>query len=169
MPASRARSSSSICRAARAGYRWVLATVGANEAAGYQLATGDAVMAIGGFNGSDPAPTLAEFEKLVAAGEIHYFIGSGYIGSGYIGSGYIGSGYIGSGAGGGPGGAGGSSAGTQITSWVEAHFSSTTVGRRHRLQSGQPQRIARRGRQRARPGDGWDSWGRARSAALKLL
>ena len=35
-------------------YTWVLATVGANNAAGYQLATGDAVMAIGGFNGSDP-------------------------------------------------------------------------------------------------------------------
>ena len=59
------------------GYRWVLATVGANEAAGYQLATGDAVMAIGGFNGTDPAPTLAQFEKLVAAGEIHYFIAGG--------------------------------------------------------------------------------------------
>jgi hypothetical protein len=84
------------------GYRWVLATVGANEAAGYQLATGDAVMAIGGFNGSDPAPTLAEFEQLVAAGKIHYFIAGG---------------------GGGPGG--GDNA---ITSWVEAHFSSTTVG-----------------------------------------
>jgi hypothetical protein len=84
------------------GYRWVLATVGANEAAGYQLATGDAVMAIGGFNGSDPAPTLAEFEQMVAAGKIHYFIGGG---------------------GGGPGG--GNNA---ITSWVEAHFSSTTVG-----------------------------------------
>jgi 4-amino-4-deoxy-L-arabinose transferase-like glycosyltransferase len=85
------------------GYRWVLATVGANEAAGYQLATGDAVMAIGGFNGSDPAPTLAGFEQLVAAGKIHYFISGG--------------------AGGGTGG--GNNA---ITSWVEAHFSSTTVG-----------------------------------------
>jgi 4-amino-4-deoxy-L-arabinose transferase-like glycosyltransferase len=91
-----------------AGYRWVLATVGANEAAGYQLATGDAVMAIGGFNGSDPAPTLAEFEKLVAAGRIHYFIAGGACG--------------------GPGGAGASGAGSQITTWVEAHFASTTVG-----------------------------------------
>ena len=58
---------------------WVLATVGANEAAGYQLSTGDAVMAIGGFNGTDPAPTLAEFEKLVAAGKIHYFIGGWWL------------------------------------------------------------------------------------------
>ena len=37
-------------------YTWVLATVGANNAAGYQLASGEAVMAIGGFNGSDPTP-----------------------------------------------------------------------------------------------------------------
>jgi hypothetical protein len=88
-----------------AGYRWVLATVGANEAAGYQLATGHAVMAIGGFNGSDPAPTLAQFEALVARGQIHYFVG-----------------------GGGPGGSGASSSASEITSWVEAHFRSTTIG-----------------------------------------
>ena len=35
------------------------------------------MLAIGGFTGSDPAPTLAEFEKLVAAHEIHYFVASG--------------------------------------------------------------------------------------------
>jgi hypothetical protein len=85
----------------------MLATVGANEASGYQLATGRPVMAIGGFNGSDPTPTLAQFEKLVAAGDVHYFV---------------------SGARGGTGGAGGSSSATQITSWVEARFTSTTVG-----------------------------------------
>ena len=94
------------------GYRWVLATVGANEAAGYQLATGQAVMAIGGFNGTDPAPTLAQFEKLVSAGAIHYFIGGG---------------------GGGPGARAGGGAtqsdpASQIAAWVEAHFPSTTVG-----------------------------------------
>jgi hypothetical protein len=91
-----------------AGYRWVLATVGANEAAGYQLATGHAVMAIGGFNGSDPAPTVAQFEALVAAGRIHYFVGSG--------------------GGLGPGRGGASNSASQITSWVKAHFRSTTVG-----------------------------------------
>ena len=31
-------------------------------------------MAIGGFNGSDPSPTLAQFKQYVADGEIHYFI-----------------------------------------------------------------------------------------------
>jgi 4-amino-4-deoxy-L-arabinose transferase-like glycosyltransferase len=93
------------------GHRWILATVGANEAAGYQLATGDAVMAIGGFNGSDPVPTLAEFQRLVAAGDIHYFIAGGAGGTA-----------------GGPGGSGAPGAGSEITSWVESHYPSTTVG-----------------------------------------
>ncbi|HEX6888886.1 MAG TPA: glycosyltransferase family 39 protein, partial [Candidatus Nanopelagicales bacterium] len=39
-------------------YTWVAAAVGANSAAGYQLATQRPVMAIGGFNGSDASPTL---------------------------------------------------------------------------------------------------------------
>ena len=34
-------------------------------------------MAIGGFNGSDPSPTLAQFKAWVAAGRIHYFIAGG--------------------------------------------------------------------------------------------
>ena len=92
-------------------YEWVAAAVGANQAAGYQLATGDAVMAIGGFNGTDPYPPLAQFEKLVAAGKVHYFIGGG--------------------AGGGPaGGPGGGQSGTSsaVSSWVESHFTSQTVG-----------------------------------------
>jgi len=89
-----------------AGYTWVAATVNSNSAAGYQLATGDPVMAIGGFNGTDPAPTLAQFERYVADHEIHYFIAGG---------------------GGGPGtGASGDDA-SRITSWVESHFSATTV------------------------------------------
>jgi 4-amino-4-deoxy-L-arabinose transferase-like glycosyltransferase len=88
-------------------YTWAAAAIGAQNAASYQLATGDAVMAIGGFNGTDPSPTLAQFEKYVADGRIHYFISSG---SG--------------------GGMGGGSSGTssQITSWVEAHFEKVTVG-----------------------------------------
>ncbi|OBB37762.1 glycosyl transferase [Mycobacterium sp. 852002-51961_SCH5331710] len=57
-------------------YTWVAAVVGSNNAAGYQLAVGAPVMAVGGFNGTDPAPTLEEFRSLVAARRIHYFIGS---------------------------------------------------------------------------------------------
>ncbi len=92
-------------------YTWVAATVGANQAAGYQLATGDPVMAIGGFNGTDPYPTLNRFEQLVQEGKIHYFIASGTGGTG---------------AAGGPGAAN-SSASSAIESWVTSHFRSTTV------------------------------------------
>jgi 4-amino-4-deoxy-L-arabinose transferase-like glycosyltransferase len=88
------------------GYTWVAAAVGANSAAGVQLATGEPVLAIGGFNGTDPAPTLAQFEAYVAAGKIHYFLAGG--------------------SGGGPGG--GSSASSPIASWVAAHFTAATVG-----------------------------------------
>jgi hypothetical protein len=55
--------------------RWVAAAISSNQAAGYQLATGDPVMAIGGFNGTDPAPTLAQFQRWVTAGEVHWFVG----------------------------------------------------------------------------------------------
>ncbi len=85
------------------------AAVGSNSAAGYQLATQDPVMAVGGFNGSDPSPTLAQFKAWVVAGRIHYFIASGQGGFG----------------GGGPS-AGGSTA-TQISSWVESTFTAKTV------------------------------------------
>ena len=64
-------------------YSWVAATTGSNSASGYQLATGDPVMAIGGFNGTDPAPTLTQFERYVAEGRIHYYIcGGGGFGGG---------------------------------------------------------------------------------------
>jgi 4-amino-4-deoxy-L-arabinose transferase-like glycosyltransferase len=55
-------------------YTWAAAVVGSNNAAGYQLASGAPVMAVGGFNGTDPAPTLAEFKQYVAERQIHYFI-----------------------------------------------------------------------------------------------
>jgi 4-amino-4-deoxy-L-arabinose transferase-like glycosyltransferase len=56
-------------------YTWAAATIGSNGAAGYQLASGEPVMALGGFNGTDPFPTLARFQQLVADGRIHYFVG----------------------------------------------------------------------------------------------
>ncbi|MFD9318013.1 glycosyltransferase family 39 protein [Streptomyces sp. NPDC060053] len=88
-------------------YTWAAAAIGSQNAASYQLATGDAVMAIGGFNGTDPSPTLAQFKQYVTDGKIHYFISSG---SG--------------------GGMSGSSSGTssQISTWVEANFKKVTVG-----------------------------------------
>jgi 4-amino-4-deoxy-L-arabinose transferase-like glycosyltransferase len=87
-----------------ASYTWVAATEGSEGAAPLELATGDAVMAIGGFNGTDPWPTLAVFKELVAKHEIHYYVGQGSQSFG---------------------GGRGSSA---ITAWVEAHFTKQTVG-----------------------------------------
>jgi 4-amino-4-deoxy-L-arabinose transferase-like glycosyltransferase len=58
-------------------YTWIAATTGSNNAAGYQLETQHPVMPIGGFNGSDPSPTLAQFQQLVAAKEIHWYLASG--------------------------------------------------------------------------------------------
>ncbi|GAA3043059.1 glycosyltransferase family 39 protein [Streptomyces glomeratus] len=89
-------------------YTWVAASIGSQNAASYQLATGDPVMAIGGFNGSDPSPTLAQFQKYVAQGRIHYFISGGGFG--------------------GRGGSGGSGVSSQITSWVEKNFKKVTAG-----------------------------------------
>ena len=63
-----------LLQADGSSYTWVAATVGSQNAASYQLATGLPVMAIGGFNGSDPSPTLAQFQADVAQGRVHYFI-----------------------------------------------------------------------------------------------
>jgi 4-amino-4-deoxy-L-arabinose transferase-like glycosyltransferase len=57
-----------------AKFTWAAAVIGSNNAAGYQLASRAPVMAIGGFNGTDPAPPVGEFKNYVAAGRIHYFI-----------------------------------------------------------------------------------------------
>ncbi len=104
-------------------YSWVAAAVGANTAAGYQLGSGDPVMAIGGFNGTDPDPSLAAFKKLVAEGKVHYFIGGGFGLGGF--GGVFGGGGAPAAAGGGSGGESSDSA--AITSWVESHYQATTV------------------------------------------
>ncbi|QQM20452.1 glycosyltransferase family 39 protein [Rhodococcus sp. P-2] len=91
-----------------AGTTWSAATNGSQSAATYELASNTAVMAIGGWS-SDPAPTLDQFIQYVADGEIHYYIAGGQGGSQRNSQ----------------GGDGTSSA---IQDWVEANFTSTTVG-----------------------------------------
>jgi 4-amino-4-deoxy-L-arabinose transferase-like glycosyltransferase len=88
-------------------YTWAAATVGSNSAAGYQLASGKPVMAIGGFNGTDPAPTLTRFQQYVRDGRVHYFLPGRTIPS--------------------RGGTSGSGNAQQITSWVTQTFTATTV------------------------------------------
>jgi len=98
-------------------YRWTAATFGSQSAATLELASGEPVMAIGGFNGQGGNISLATFEAYVVKGDIHYFIASG------------------AGGGGGPGSAGGASgpggvrnSDSAITAWVEAHFTAKTIG-----------------------------------------
>ena len=88
------------------GHTWAAATVGSNNAAGYQLASGRAVMAIGGFNGTDPSPTLADFQMYVRNGQIGYFIGDGGMSSTAT---------------------GGSDTGARIAEWVAANHVASTV------------------------------------------
>ncbi|WP_425565890.1 glycosyltransferase family 39 protein [Pseudonocardia ailaonensis] len=91
-----------------AKYTWVAAAVGSNTAAGYQLAADAPVMAVGGFNGTDPSPTLVQFQQDVAEGKIHWFVG-------------------GAGADRGGSDTGGSDEAARIAQWVQSTFTATTV------------------------------------------
>ncbi|MGO4582905.1 ArnT family glycosyltransferase [Arthrobacter sp. 2RAF6] len=100
--------SSEIVAALKSGasnYTWAAAVVGSNNAAGYQLATELPVMAVGGFNGTDPSPTLEQFQQLVAQGKIHYFIAGATMQANS-----------------------GSEAPAQIAQWVAANFQAQTIG-----------------------------------------
>lgn len=85
--------------------KWSAAVDGSQSAAQLELDTDTAVMAIGGWS-SDPAPTLAEFQAWVAAGDVGYYVSSGS----------------------GGGMRGGSSTASAIQEWVAANYESTTVG-----------------------------------------
>jgi len=88
--------------------KWSAAVNGSQSAAQLELDSDTAVMAIGGWS-SDPAPTLAEFQAWVAAGDIGYYVSSG--------------------SGGMRGGAGdGTSTASAIQEWVAANYEATTVG-----------------------------------------
>jgi hypothetical protein len=141
--------SSALARLLKTGasrYTWAAATDGADSAASMELAAGGVpVMAIGGFRGTDPAPSLARFEALVSAHRIHYYVAGGAGGGFARAGGFGGFGAAGGGAGGaggargGVGGFGGAGGGAgarggaatdaaQISAWVAAHFRATTVG-----------------------------------------
>jgi hypothetical protein len=88
---------------------WAAGVVGDQSAAELELATGKAVIAIGGWSGTDNSPTLAQFKADVAAGKVRYYIASGPSG--------------------GQGGQSGTGSTTgQIASWVAAHYTAKTIG-----------------------------------------
>jgi hypothetical protein len=82
---------------------WAAATMSAQGAATLALASGKAVIGIGGWSGGDPAPTLAEFQRYVADGRIGYFV-----------------------TGGGMGGPRGGD--NEIGEWVAANYEALTIG-----------------------------------------
>jgi 4-amino-4-deoxy-L-arabinose transferase-like glycosyltransferase len=94
----------SLLRNASGKYTWVAAVVGSNNAAGYQLAAGKPVLAVGGFNGTDPFPTLEQFQAYVHSRAIRYFIGGSMME-----------------------GNGGSDLSAQIAAWVARNYPSSTV------------------------------------------
>ncbi|MFE6085595.1 ArnT family glycosyltransferase [Streptomyces virginiae] len=100
-------------------YTWAAAAIGSQNAASYQLASGAPVMPIGGFNGSDPSPTLEQFQQYVRDGKIHWFIGQGT--STDTAEGGMG------GMGGGRGGPGGGTS-SAIETWIKATFKASTIG-----------------------------------------
>ncbi len=91
-------------RRGSANHTWAAAVIGSNNAAGYQLAVELPVFALGGFNGTDPAPTLAGFQRMVADNQVHWFIDGQF-----------------------PRGGSGSDAAHDIADWVAANFTAIEV------------------------------------------
>jgi 4-amino-4-deoxy-L-arabinose transferase-like glycosyltransferase len=86
---------------------WSAAINRSSSAAGLELSTGTAVMAIGGFSGSDPVPTLSQFRNDVAQHKVAYYIVMNNRGHG---PGWANRGHV------------------DIAKWVAATFPSTSVG-----------------------------------------
>jgi len=91
-------------QARRGGAKFLFATFGAMSAAPYITATGESVLPIGGFDGADPSPTLAQLKEWVSSGDLRYVLSGGQ--------------------GGGP--QGGSAGSSEIRQWVEAHCTAVT-------------------------------------------
>ncbi|WP_328302602.1 ArnT family glycosyltransferase [Actinomycetospora sp. NBC_00405] len=115
-----------------AGTRWAAATTGAQSAASLQLASGVPVMAMGGFMGSDPAPTLAEFQADVASGQVRYYVEGGGPAGGGDGprSGDQDAGRL--------GGRDVRGDSAQVRTWVQTHFTPIDVGERTLYDLGAP-------------------------------
>jgi 4-amino-4-deoxy-L-arabinose transferase-like glycosyltransferase len=76
---------------------WIVATASAMDGSSIELASGDPVLAMGGFSGTDPAMTVARLESLVASGKLRYVLAGGM------------------------GGPGGSASSESVMSWVRSH------------------------------------------------
>ncbi|MGW0813876.1 ArnT family glycosyltransferase [Streptomyces viridiviolaceus] len=83
------------------GAKWLLAVSGSQSAAQLILGSGEPVISMWGWSGSDKAMTLARLKELVKKGELHYV-------------------QVGGAGTGGPMG-GGSGVGSEVTQWVQEH------------------------------------------------
>jgi 4-amino-4-deoxy-L-arabinose transferase-like glycosyltransferase len=125
---------------------YLVAVNGSQTAAPYILESGKAVIAMGGFTGTDPTPTLSEFENLVATGKVHYV-------------------YVASEAGGGgsASGVGGGTSPSGTETGANVRTASTSSGKRTGLPSGEGGRSGglggtRGGGQTASTTSAVDSW-----------
>jgi hypothetical protein len=89
--------------------RYMAAAVGSSTAGSLALQSGRNVIDMGGFMGSDPSPTLAQLERLIRSGQLHYVLLSGSGDAGGLPSG--------------AGGFGRSTATAARDSWIESHGS----------------------------------------------
>jgi 4-amino-4-deoxy-L-arabinose transferase-like glycosyltransferase len=88
--------------------RWAAAAVGSFQVSDVELKTGTSLMAIGGFSGGDPSPTLAQFQQDVADGQVRYFIAGNDKEGGPMNH--------------------RTGVANDITTWVEQHFTKMDVG-----------------------------------------
>jgi 4-amino-4-deoxy-L-arabinose transferase-like glycosyltransferase len=61
----------------RGSATWIVAANSSQEAGSIEIATGLPVMAMGGFTGSDPAPTLDQLKSYIASGKLRFVLASG--------------------------------------------------------------------------------------------
>lgn len=88
--------------------RWAAAAIGSFQVSDLELKTGASLMAIGGFSGGDPSPTLAQFQQYVADGQVRYFIAGNDEEGGPMGH--------------------RTGVANDIQTWVEQHFAKMDVG-----------------------------------------
>ncbi|MFD5267580.1 ArnT family glycosyltransferase [Streptomyces sp. NPDC058335] len=86
------------------GAKWLLAVSSSQSAAQLILSSGEPVISMWGWSGSDNAMTLARLKELVKKGELHYIQLGGGMGGGGMGGGGMG---------------GGSTANSEVTEWVQ--------------------------------------------------
>lgn len=64
------------------GEEYLFATSNANSASAYIIKTGKAVMAMGGYSGSDPIMTVDRLKEMISSGQVKYFLVNGFGGRG---------------------------------------------------------------------------------------